>query len=88
MSTTLSAATTDGAESASDAQLDISFPADFLFGTSTASAQIETASDHDWRGVKTKDGLVFDRTCDHEKRRAEDVEVWKKKKKTEYRTVV
>lgn len=48
------------------------FPKDFFWGTSTAAAQIETASDHNWRGLRSRDGHVFDRTADHEKRREED----------------
>ncbi|MCW5912847.1 MAG: glycoside hydrolase family 1 protein [Cyclobacteriaceae bacterium] len=48
------------------------FPKDFIFGTSTAAAQIETAFDHDWQGVTAKDGCIFDRTTDHELRFAED----------------
>jgi beta-glucosidase len=52
----------------------LNFPSDFFWGTSTAAAQIETASEHNWKGVKSRDGHVFDRTSDHEKRRDEDVE--------------
>src|SRR6478609_4066849 len=48
------------------------FPKDFIFGTSTAAAQIETAFEHDWQGVKSKDGHIFDRTTDHELRFKED----------------
>ncbi|MBK8557229.1 MAG: glycoside hydrolase family 1 protein [Lewinellaceae bacterium] len=48
------------------------FPQDFFFGTSTAAAQIETAGDHTWKGLKALDGQVFDRTTDHELRRTED----------------
>ena len=51
-----------------------SFPPDFIWGTSTASAQIETPSAHNWRGVPSKDGYTFDRTTDHELRRDEDIE--------------
>lgn len=51
----------------------IIFPTDFFFGTSTASPQIETASEHQWKGIKAKDGSVFYRTTDHEKRRDEDL---------------
>lgn len=51
------------------------FPKDFIFGTSTAAAQIETAFEHDWQGVKAKDGNVFDRTTDHELRFKEDAEI-------------
>ncbi|MEK6781444.1 MAG: family 1 glycosylhydrolase [Bacteroidota bacterium] len=52
------------------------FPNDFIFGTSTAAAQIETAFDHDWQGVKANDGNVFDRTTDHELRFKEDAEIF------------
>lgn len=48
------------------------FPNEFIWGTSTAAYQIETAFDHDWQGVRSRDGYVFDRTSDHELRRAED----------------
>lgn len=51
------------------------FPNDFIFGTSTAATQIETAFEHDWQGVKSKDGFVFDRTTDHEQRTAEDAAI-------------
>jgi beta-glucosidase len=51
------------------------FPKDFLFGTSTAAAQIETAFEHDWQGVKAKDGNIFERTTDHELRFKEDAEI-------------
>ena len=51
------------------------FPNDFIFGTSTAAAQIETAFDHDWKGVKANDGHVFERTTDHELRFKEDAEI-------------
>lgn len=44
----------------------LNFPPDFVFGTSTASSQIETAIEHDWHGVSSRDGQVFDRTTDHE----------------------
>ena len=52
----------------------LKFPDDFFWGTSTAAAQIETASDHNWKGIKSRDGYVFGQTSDHEIRRAEDVE--------------
>lgn len=51
------------------------FPKDFIFGTSTASTQIETAFDHDWQGVVAKDGEVFDRTTDHELRFKDDAAI-------------
>lgn len=51
------------------------FPSDFIFGTSTAASQIETAFEHDWQGVKSKDGFVFQRTTDHELRFKEDAEI-------------
>ncbi|MDX2135100.1 MAG: family 1 glycosylhydrolase [Saprospiraceae bacterium] len=50
----------------------MSFPPHFFWGTSTAAAQIETAGDHPWRGVKAFDGEIFVRTADHELRRSED----------------
>ncbi len=52
----------------------LKFPEGFIWGTSTAAAQVETAGDHNWNGVKTKDGYTFTRTTDHEKRRDEDIE--------------
>ncbi|MEM6723513.1 MAG: family 1 glycosylhydrolase [Bacteroidota bacterium] len=52
----------------------ITFPSTFKWGTSTAAAQIETASDHNWRGLESKDGYIFDRTIDHELHREEDIE--------------
>jgi len=51
------------------------FPKDFIFGTSTAAAQIETAFEHDWQGLKAKDGNLFERTTDHELRFKEDAEI-------------
>lgn len=53
----------------------LTFPVGFVFGTSTAAAQIETAFDHDWQGVKARNGSVFQRTTDHEKRFKEDAEI-------------
>ncbi|HEY8935679.1 MAG TPA: family 1 glycosylhydrolase [Cyclobacteriaceae bacterium] len=53
----------------------ITFPENFHFGTSTASYQIETAFEHDWQGVKARDGYIFDRTTDHELRFKEDAEI-------------
>jgi beta-glucosidase len=51
----------------------LTFPENFRFGTSTAANQIETAFDHDWVGVRSRDGHVFEKTTDHEKRYDEDV---------------
>ncbi len=56
----------------------LEFPEGFLWGSSTAAAQIETASNHNWKGVVSVDGIVFDQTTDHEKRRSEDLEIIKK----------
>lgn len=53
----------------------LQFPNDFIFGTSTAAAQIETAFAHDWQGVIAKDGERFDRTTDHEIRWKEDADL-------------
>jgi beta-glucosidase/6-phospho-beta-glucosidase/beta-galactosidase len=52
----------------------LSFPEHFFWGTSTAAAQVETAGDHPWRGLKAKDGYRFERTTDHELRREADAE--------------
>ncbi len=52
----------------------LSFPEGFIWGTSTAAAQVETAGDHNWHGVEAKDGYTFIQTTDHEKRRMEDVQ--------------
>ena len=54
--------------------MELKFPDGFIWGTSTAAAQIETASDHNFRGLRARDGHIFDRTTDHEKRRDEDVD--------------
>jgi beta-glucosidase len=51
----------------------LQFPKHFFWGTSTAAAQIETASEHNWKGVKAQDGEIFARTSDHELRREEDI---------------
>lgn len=51
------------------------FPKDFIFGTSTAAAQIETAFEHDWLNVKALDGNIFQRTTDHELRFEADAEL-------------
>jgi beta-glucosidase len=52
----------------------LAFPDHFFWGTSTAAAQVETASDHNWKGLKANDGYIFERTTDHEKQRASDAE--------------
>jgi beta-glucosidase len=53
----------------------ITFPPSVFFGTSTSAAQIETAVEHDWKGLTSRDGSVFDRTTDHECRLDEDVAI-------------
>lgn len=53
--------------------MNLQFPNNFIWGTSTAAAQIETAYDHEWKGLKARDGAVFNRTADHELRRTEDL---------------
>ena len=50
------------------------FPKTFFWGTSTAAAQIETAYDHQWKGLKARDGYIFSRTIEHEKQRDTDLE--------------
>ncbi|MBL7814378.1 MAG: glycoside hydrolase family 1 protein [Saprospiraceae bacterium] len=52
----------------------LQFPQDFFWGTSTAAAQIETASEHSFKGLRAKDGHFLERTTDHELRRAEDIQ--------------
>ncbi len=52
--------------------MQLSFPEDFIFGTSTAATQIETAFEHDWQGYKARDGQRFERTTDHELRFRDD----------------
>ena len=53
----------------------LTFPENFLFGTGTAAYQIETAFEHDWQGVRSRDGNIFHRTTDHEHRHQEDVAI-------------
>jgi beta-glucosidase len=53
----------------------LTFPEHFFFGTSTAATQIETAFEHDWQGISSRDGYLFDRTTDHELRIEEDVNI-------------
>lgn len=53
----------------------LTFPPDFVFGTSTAATQIETAFEHDWQGLKARDGHIFERTTDHELRLSEDAAI-------------
>ena len=55
--------------------MQLTFPPDFVFGTSTAAAQIETAFEHDWQGFISRDGNIFDTTTDHELRFAEDAAI-------------
>lgn len=52
----------------------LQFPQNFFWGTSTAAAQIETASEHTFKGLRALDGHIFDRTSDHELRREEDIQ--------------
>src|SRR6476469_5278533 len=56
-------------------EMRLTFPDGFVFGTSTAAAQIESAFEHDWQGVKARNGSIFQRTTDHEKRFKEDAEI-------------
>lgn len=51
------------------------FPDDFIFGTSTSAYQIETPVAHDWTNLRSRDGNLFIRTTDHEKRIDEDVKI-------------
>jgi beta-glucosidase len=51
----------------------LQFPSSIFFGTSTSACQIETAFQHDWQGMYSRDGHSFERTTDHEKHVAQDV---------------
>jgi beta-glucosidase len=53
----------------------ITFPQNFFFGTSTASYQIETAVNHDWKGIRSRDGFIFEQTTDHEQKFFEDADL-------------
>lgn len=53
--------------------MELHFPDSFLFGTSTAACQIETAFEHDWVGHISRDGNVFNKTTDHERHHTDDV---------------
>ena len=55
----------------------LEFPESFLWGTSTAAAQVETAYEHQWKGFKANDGYILNRTTDHEKRRSSDIDIIK-----------
>src|SRR5687767_5004947 len=52
----------------------LQFPEKFLWGTSTAAYQIETAGEHTWKGFKSVDGSIFDKCSMHDLRRDEDLE--------------
>ena len=47
----------------------------FVWGVGTSAYQIETAFEHDWVNVKSRDGNVFCRTTDHEKKLKEDIRI-------------
>ena len=53
----------------------VAFPTDFLWGTSTAAAQVETPYDHDWKGWHARDGSVLGRAIEHELHREEDADI-------------
>ena len=53
----------------------ISFSPQFIFGTSTSAYQIETAFEHDWLNIRSKDGNIFHRTTDHESNKYEDIDI-------------
>ena len=53
----------------------LTFPESFFFGTSTSAAQIETAFQHDWQGLRALDGSIFDSTTAHETRFDQDAEI-------------
>jgi beta-glucosidase len=53
--------------------MELQFPDKFIFGTGTSAYQVETPFGHDWSGHIARDGNVFNRTTDHEKRYIEDI---------------
>jgi beta-glucosidase len=55
--------------------MQLKFPEGYIWGTSTAAYQIESASDHDWKGFVSKDGTVFDQCSMHDHHRMEDLEL-------------
>jgi beta-glucosidase len=52
----------------------LQFPDKFIWGTSTAAYQIETAGEHTWKGFKSIDGSTFDKCSMHDLHRDEDLE--------------
>lgn len=50
----------------------LEFPENFLWGSSTSATQVETASAHNWRGFKARDGYILDQTTAHEQLRELD----------------
>ncbi|MCB0548469.1 MAG: glycoside hydrolase family 1 protein [Phaeodactylibacter sp.] len=52
----------------------LEFPENFFWGTSTSATQVETASAHNWRGFKSRDGYILDQTTAHEELREIDAE--------------
>jgi beta-glucosidase len=55
--------------------MQLQFPKGYIWGTSTAAYQIESASDHDWKGVVSKDGTTFDRCSMHDYHRMKDLDL-------------
>ncbi len=53
----------------------LTFPEGFLWGTSTSALQIESAGNHDWRGLKAKDSSILYKNIEHDLRRNEDAEI-------------
>jgi len=50
------------------------FPDSFLWGTASNFGKIETASAHNFQGLRAEDGHILERTTNHEKQRLADVD--------------
>jgi len=58
-----------------DSKQSYHFPSNFIWGTSTAATQIETAGAHEWNGLQAIDGSILKNTIAHELYRDSDAEI-------------